>query len=70
MSLRKYFEENKIDQIEDDQEFAEAEYDAVQTYCKNCAYIITDDDFDVIESRGLEESFINWKEEYEERELL
>ena len=29
VSLRKYLEDNGIDQIEDDQEFMEAEYDAI-----------------------------------------
>lgn len=64
MSLRKYLEENKIDQIEDDQEFMESEYNAVQTYCEIIGYLITDDDLETIKSRGLEESFINWKETY------
>ena len=36
MSLVKYLEENEIDRIEDDQEFMEAEHDAIQTYCENC----------------------------------
>lgn len=66
MSLRKYLEENKIDQIEDDQEFMEAEYDAIQTYCEICGYLITNADLKTIKSRGrgLEESFINWKQTY------
>lgn len=64
MSLRKYLEDNKIDQIEDDQKFVEEEYSAVQTYCEICGYSITNDDLDVIVSRGLEDSFINWKHTY------
>lgn len=64
MSLRKYLEDNKIDQIEDDQKFVEEEYSAVQTYCKMCEFSITDADLDVIVSRGLEDSFINWKQTY------
>lgn len=66
MSLRKYLEDNKIDQIEDDQEFMEAEYDAIQTYCEICGYSITDADLKTIKSRGrgLEESFTNWKQIY------
>lgn len=63
MSLRKYLEDNKIDQIKDDQEFVDAEYDAIQAYCEMCGYSITEDDLEVIQSRGLEESFINWKEQ-------
>lgn len=59
-------EENKIDQIEDDQEFMEAEYEAIQTYCEICEYSITNEDLSVIKSRdgGLEDSFIHWKEIY------
>ncbi len=64
MSLRKYLADNRIDQIEDDQEFMESEYNAVQTYCEIIEYLITDDDLETIKSRGLEESFINWKETY------
>ncbi len=64
MSLRKYLEDNKIDNIKDDQEFMEAEYDAVQTYCEICGYLITNEDLEIIKSRGLEESYINWKQIY------
>ena len=66
MSLKKYLEDNGIDQIEDDQEFVDAEYDAVQTYCEICGYLISDADLEVIKSRELEESFINWKQTYVE----
>ncbi|MCR2050924.1 hypothetical protein NSB25_27260 [Acetatifactor muris] len=61
MSLRKYLADNKIDQIEDDQVFMESEYNAVQTYCGIIGYLITSDDLEIIKSRGLEDSFINWK---------
>lgn len=64
MSLAKYLEENNIDNIEDDQEFMEAEYNAIQTYCEICGYSITYMDLETIKSRGLEESFTNWKEVY------
>lgn len=64
MSLKKYLEENKIDQMEDDQEFMETEYNVIQAYCENCGCCITNEDLCVIKSRGLEESFINWKETY------
>lgn len=66
MSLQRYLKENKIDEIEDDQEFMEAEYNAVQTYCEDCGYSITDDDLETIKARGLEESYTDWKEAYEE----
>lgn len=64
MSLRKYLEDNKIDQIEDDQEFEEAEYTAIQTYCENCDYILGSDDISIIKERGLEDSFDFWKYNY------
>ena len=64
MSLRKYLEDNKIDEIEDDQKFMEEEYNAVQAYCEICGYSITDTDLKTIQSRGLEESFTNWKQTY------
>lgn len=62
MSLRKYLEENEIDQIEDDQEFMEEEYDAIKEYCENYGYSISDEDLEVIEGRGLLDSFNYWKE--------
>ncbi len=64
MSLRKYLDENKIDQIEDDQEFVESEYTAIQTYCENCGYVLDQDDIEVIKDRGLKTSFDFWKETY------
>lgn len=64
MSLKKYLEENRVYQIEDDQGFVDVEYDAIQTYCENIGYAISKDDLETIKSRGLEESFINWKEIY------
>lgn len=62
MSLAEYLKENKIDEIEDDQEFADAEYDAIQAYCAAYGYSITDADLKTVKARGLEESFMNWKE--------
>lgn len=66
MSLKKYLDDNGIDQIEDDQEFMEVEYDAIQTYCENCGYSITSEDLMEIKSRGrgLYDSFEHWKEIY------
>lgn len=66
MSLKQYLKDCKIDQIEDDQEFMEAEYDAIQEYCEYCGYCITADDFEIVKSRGrgLEDSFIYWKDVY------
>lgn len=72
MTLRKYLEDNRTDQIKEDQEFMEAEYHAVREYCGACGYLITDADLEVIKARGLEESFTNWKAAYMEEfgELL
>ena len=64
VSLRKQLEDSKVDQIEDDQEFVEAEYDVIQTYCEICGYSITEDDLIIIKSRGLEECFMDWQETY------
>lgn len=64
MSLRKYLKENKIDQIEDDQKYMEEEYNAVQTYCEIYGYSITAADLETIKTRGLEESFADWRQTY------
>lgn len=66
MTLRKYLEDNGIDQIKEDQIFMEAEYHAVREYCEKCGYLMTDEDLEVIRGRGLEESFINWRTAYVE----
>ncbi len=61
LSPARYLEENQIDDIEDDQEFMEAEYHAVRTYCEIHGYSLTDADMETVRARGLEESFENWK---------
>ena len=66
MTLRKYLEDNGIDQIKDDQTFMEEEYHAVRKYCETCGYLMTGADLDVIKARGLEETFTNWKTVYVE----
>ena len=63
MSLIKYLE--KIDQIEDDEEFIIAEYDAIHEYCEDRKYVLTKDDLNTIKDRGLEESYLNWKAYYD-----
>lgn len=62
--LTKYLEELKIDQIENDQKFYETEYTAIQTYCENSGYSITDEDMAEIRRRGLGCSYYNWKMVY------
>jgi len=64
MSLRKYLEKNKLDQIENDQEFEEAEYTTIQTYCENCGYVLGSDDIAVIKGRGYGKVLSFWKETY------
>lgn len=64
MSLKKYLEDNQIDQIEDDGQFVEEEYTAIQTYCENCGYVLDSDDISVIKGRGLGDNFDFWKETY------
>lgn len=66
MSLVRYLKRNRIDDMENDQEFMEAEYHAVWEYCEACGYLLTDADLETIKSLGLEESFTSWKETYVE----
>ena len=62
--LSKILEE--IDQIEDDQEFCEAEHDAVLDYCQKHEFNLSDEEMAIIKSRGLYDSFIYWKDMYME----
>lgn len=50
MTLKKYLLDQHIDQIEDDEEFCRAEYEAIRDYCSS--YTLTEDDVQEIESRG------------------
>ena len=61
MLLAEYLKKMKIDDIEDDQEFMDAEYHAVRAYCDIYGYSVTDADMETIRARGLEETFENWK---------
>ena len=62
MTLKKYLEENKVDQIEDDQEFMEAEYNAVRDYCGGKSFSISEEDIKTIENRGLKWAYDEWME--------
>ena len=62
MTLKEFIEENKIDQIEDDQEFMEAEYCAVRDYCEGKSFSISEEDIKTIESRGLRWAYDEWME--------
>ena len=50
MALKKYLLDLNIDQIEDDEEFCRAEYEAIGDYCSS--HTLTEDDVQEIESRG------------------
>lgn len=52
--------------IEDDEEYIEAEHDAVQQYCEDHNYKMTDDEMETICVFGYEESFDIWVEFEEE----
>jgi len=52
--------------IEDDEEYIEAEHDAVQQYCEDHNYKMTDDEMETIRVFGYEESFDIWVEFEEE----
>lgn len=63
-NLAEYLRELRIDEIEDDQEFCDAEHDAIQEYCEERGYDLSEDDVREIRSRGEEETFLNGKENY------
>ena len=48
--------------IEDDEEYVEAEHDAIQQYCEDHNYKMTDDEMETIRAFGYEESFNIWVE--------
>lgn len=64
MSLKKYLLQCGIDNIREDQMFMEEEYNAVQTYCEVCGYVLSADDLSEIKSRGLEDSIMDCKTVY------
>ena len=45
------------EKIENDEEYMEAEHDAVQQYCEDHNYKMTDDEMETIRAFGYEESF-------------
>ena len=60
--LEQYLYEQGVDLIVDDEEFVAAEYAAVQDYCHQKGFNLSDGDLAAIQSRGLTESLENWKE--------
>lgn len=55
---------DKVDCIDDDEQFVIAEYDVIHEYCRDQKYQIEQSDMDTIVARGLEDSFITWKQAY------
>ena len=62
MTLKEYLEENKVDLIEDDQEFMETEYNAVRDYCEGKSFSISEEAIKTIESRGMKWAYDKWME--------
>lgn len=61
MTLKKYLLDQNIDQIEDDEEFCRAEYEAIRDYYNS--HTLTEDDVQEIESRGYhKEDFLPYME--------
>lgn len=65
MSLAEHLRELKVDDIEDDQEFCDAEHAAIIDYCEKHKYDLSSEDMDEIINRGYENAFPSWKENYE-----
>lgn len=68
-SLAEYLLILGVDQIEDDQEFCGAEHEAIQEYCEQRGYELSEDDWKEIRSRGEEQTFLNSKEWFETQSL-
>lgn len=57
MTLEQYLKQNRIDEIEDDEEFCIKEYDAISDYFDN--YSVTNEDIKEVIGRGYQvEHFI------------
>lgn len=65
LTLTEYLKILKVDEIEDDQEFCDAEHDAIQEYCEQRAYDLSEDDWNEIRCRGEEETFLIGKAWFE-----
>lgn len=53
-----------IDNIEDDQEFIERENEFIREYCIKHKFQISQEDMAEIKSRGMADTFVFWKEEF------
>lgn len=65
-TLAEIIAEEKIDEIEDDQEFCEAENELVREYCIRRNFNLSKEDLRTIRSRGLSSDLHAWKELYKE----
>ncbi len=63
--LSEYLKNEGIDQIEDDEEFCQAESEAVYNYCLEKDFNLSDEDMRTIYARALKDSFDFWKENRE-----
>lgn len=58
MALAEVLEDLGIDEISDDQDFMEAEYEAVRDYCKERGCVLNKEDLETVRARGLESSLL------------
>lgn len=58
----------KVDLIDNDEKFMEAEYDMIHKYCRKQRYQLNKSDMETIIERGLEESYTTWKQAYTEEQ--
>lgn len=65
-TLEEIIAEERIDEIEDDQEFCEAENELIREYCINKNFRLSKEDLRTIRSRGLSGAINAWKELYKE----
>ena len=63
-TLAEIITEERIDDIEDDQEFCEAENELIREYCINKNFRLSKEDLRTIRSRGLSGAIDAWKELY------
>lgn len=56
-NLAAWLKYNKVDEIEDDEEFCKTEHEVVRDYCEKRRFILSLEDMETIRSRGLENDF-------------
>ena len=63
--LTKAISDAGIDDIEDNQEFVDAENDFIRNYCIERNFNISEEDMNEIRERAMEDAFDFWKNEFE-----